>query len=224
MTRHTAGGDDRRHFLWCLAGLAAVGLSRRVTAAQDPTDPLDALPATAWQNARQNGLVMLHRPTPGRLSSTTRIVGPDEPGEPLVVSGQVVAPDGRTPAAGVTVYAYNTDSQGYYGENHAEYPPRLYGWMQTDTAGRFELRTIRPGRYPGMRVAAHVHFALWGGGYPAQWAEELRFDGDSYLTPDAIAADAELGAFRTVQPLTRAADGAWRCRFTIKLRRTTNFR
>lgn len=223
MTRQAAASDDRRHFLWCLAGLAASGLSRRVKASQDPSDPLDALPATAWQNARENGLVMIHRPTPSRLSSTTRIVRPDEPGELLVVTGHVVAPDGRSPAAGVTVYAYNTDAQGYYGEDRKEYPPRIYGWMQTDAAGRFELRTIRPGRYPGMRVAAHVHFELWGGGYPAQWTEELKFDGDSYLTSDAIATDAQLGAFRSVQPLTQAADGTWRCQFTIKLRRTTNF-
>jgi protocatechuate 3,4-dioxygenase, beta subunit len=224
MARQHATGDNRRHFLWCLAGLAASGMVRRVTAIQDTADPLDALPAAVWKNARENGLVMIHRPTPSRLSPTTQIVRPDEPGEALVVAGQVVAPDGRSPAAGITVYAYNTDAEGYYGEDHKEYPPRLYGWMLTDAAGRFELRSIRPGRYPGMRVPAHVHFELWGGGYPAQWAEELKFDGDSYLTHDAMATDAQRGEFRTVQPLAQAPDRTWRCSFRIRLQRATNFR
>ena len=31
--------------------------------------------------------------------------------------------------------------QGYYGENRREYPPRIYGWMKTGPAGRFELLT-----------------------------------------------------------------------------------
>src|ERR1039458_8660758 len=70
-----------------------------------------------------------------------------------------------------------------YGENRTEYPPRIYGWMKTNAAGGFELRTIHPGCYPGMRVPAHVHFVLWGGGYPLQWTEELKFEGGRYITP-----------------------------------------
>jgi protocatechuate 3,4-dioxygenase beta subunit len=63
----------------------------------------------------------------------------------------------------VTVYAYNTDAEGYYGENRAEYPPRLHGRMKTDGDGRFELR-ILPGTYPEMRVPAHIQSSLWGAG------------------------------------------------------------
>ena len=55
MARLHATGDDRRHFLWCLAGLAATGMAGRVTARQDSADPLDALPAAAWKSARTNG-------------------------------------------------------------------------------------------------------------------------------------------------------------------------
>jgi protocatechuate 3,4-dioxygenase, beta subunit len=115
--------------------------------AQD--DPFDSLPATVWRNARGNGLVMIHHPTPALLSSRTQIARDNEPGDRLVVEGQVFAPDGRTPAPGVTVYAYNTERQGYYGTNRKEYPPRIYGWMTTSPAGRFELLTVRPGNaYP----------------------------------------------------------------------------
>jgi protocatechuate 3,4-dioxygenase beta subunit len=216
--RH-ASKDTRRRFLVRAACLAPVVGALRLRA----EEPFDSLPASLWKNARMNGLVMIHRPAPSRLSWQTQIAQKGEPGEPLMVAGRVLAPDGRTPAGGVTVYAYNTDAEGYYGENRAEYPPRIYGWMKTDAAGRFELRTIRPGCYPGMRVPAHVHFVLWGGGYPLQWTEELRFEGGQYITPALVAEDARLGDFRTIQRLSRGDDGALRCGMQIRLGRESNF-
>ena len=122
---------------------------------------------------------MIRHPEPEGITSRAELVSAGETGDRLVVAGQVFREDGKTPAPGVTAYAYNTDAQGYYGENHTEYPPRLYGWMKTDVSGRFEMLTIKPGRYPGMKVPAHIHFSFWGGGYPPQWSEELRFEGDS---------------------------------------------
>jgi protocatechuate 3,4-dioxygenase beta subunit len=204
--------DSRRSFLLKTTGIA---LASRLHAQQ----PFDSLPAGVWKNARQNGLVMIHRETPAELASHAQITAAGEPGDPLWVAGQVFAPDGLTPAAGVTVYAYNTDAGGYYGANRTEYPPRIYGWMKTDSAGRFELRTIYPGRYPGMRVPAHVHFELWGGGYPMQWAEAVQFAGDSYLTPEMLAADNRLGKFRTIREVRHG-----RCDYQIRLQDATNYR
>jgi protocatechuate 3,4-dioxygenase beta subunit len=167
---------------------------------------------------------MIRRPAPRALSSQTRIAGEDEPGEPLIVYGNVLAPNGQTRAESVTAYAYNTDSAGYYGENHAEYPPRLYGWMKTDADGRFELRTIRPGSYPGMHVPAHIHFSLWGAGYPLQWVDELRFEGDHYITPAMRSEDANKEPFRTIQRLVRGDDGVLRCSYNIRLQSRSNFK
>jgi hypothetical protein len=150
---------DRRRFL-----LAAA--SAWTMRAKPALDAFDSLPQSVWKNARQNGLVMIHRPAPDGLASRTQIVSPQESGSRLTVEGLVFAPAGSTPVDGVTVYAYNTDADGYYGENHAEYPPRLYGWMKTDVSGRFILDTILPGHYPDMSVPAHVHFSLWAVGYP----------------------------------------------------------
>jgi protocatechuate 3,4-dioxygenase beta subunit len=185
-------------------------------------EPFDSLPPGVWKNARKNGLIMIHRPAPGEITPQAQIVKNPEPGDPLIVSGSVMAPDGQTPAGGVTVYAYNTGADGYYGENRTEYPPRIYGWMKTDAEGRFELRTIHPGCYPGMRVPAHVHFVLWGGAYPLQWTEELKF-AERYVTQTLVAEDAQLGEFRTIQRLSRGDDGVFRCGFQIRLRRESNF-
>jgi protocatechuate 3,4-dioxygenase beta subunit len=211
--------NTRRRFLLEAACLAPVIGATRMLA----EEPFDSLPASAWKNARMNGLVMIHRPSPVQLSWQTLIVKKGEPGEPLIVAGKVFAPDGRTPAAGVTVYAYNTDAEGYYGENRAEYPPRIYGWMKTDAAGRFELRTIYPGCYPKMQVPAHIHFEAWGGGYPLQWTEGLRFEGDKYITPEMRADDARLGDFRATQRVSRGSDGVLRCGLQIRLGKECTF-
>jgi protocatechuate 3,4-dioxygenase beta subunit len=211
---------NRRRFLKTLTSFGATALVARRLAADEP---FDSLPASVWSNARRNGLLMTHRPTPNDLSWRAEIARKGEPGARLTVEGQVFSPDGRTPATGVTVYAYNTDAQGYYGENQQEYPPRIYGWMKTDTAGRFELYTIHPGNYPGMRVPAHIHFELWGAGYPLQWTDELKFEGDRYITPAMLAEDERKAEFRTIQRLTHSVDGAPHCRFNIKLQRESNF-
>jgi len=130
-----------------------------------------------------------------------------------VVLGTIYAPDAATPAPDVTVYAYNTDDEGYYGAGHAEYPPRLYGWMRADNSGQFELHTIRPGHYPHTRIPAHVHFSLWGGGYPLQWVDEMRFADDPLVTEAMRAETASFGD-----------DGVWRCAFKIRAGRECNFR
>lgn len=207
----------RRDFLYAAGGLI---LARRAPGADDP---FDTLPASVLRNHVKNGLIMIRHPAPAGTTSHARIAPASEPGQPLIVSGQVFAPDGTSPAPGVTVYAYNTDAEGYYGANHTFAPPRLYGWMITDAAGRFELQTIRPGRYPSMHVAAHVHFSAWGAGYPPQWFDELRFEGDSYLTPAQIAEDKTRGEFAAIQPLTRSDDGALHCSFRLRLSRRSNF-
>jgi len=140
-----------------------------------------------------------------------------------MVSGQAFAPDGKTPVNGIDIYAYNTDAEGYYGEHHAEYPPRIYGWMRTDADGRFAFETVFPGHYPGMAVAAHVHFAAAGAGYPPQGLDELQFEGDQYLSPAKVAEDAARGEFRCIRPL-ETVGGKFHAAIKLRLRTETNFR
>ncbi len=210
---------DRRQFL-VVAGSGMLTLAAKESKAEDP---FDSLSANVLRNARHNGLCMIRHPTPSAIASHAQITAVDEPGRPLLVAGQVFAPDGQKAAPHVTVYAYNTDANGHYGENHTALPPRIYGWMKTDDAGRFSLRTILPGRYPGMQVPAHIHFTLWGAGYPLQWVDDLRFEGDSYLTPAMRSESEQLADFCTIQPLSESADGCLRCTFKIRLQQQMNF-
>ena len=220
----TSEPKSRRCFVQYAARLGvALYSSTLAVHGQEEADAFDSLPKSVWGNARRNGLVMIHRPAPALLSDRTQMVRADEPGQPLVITGQVIASDGRTPVEGIIVYTYQTDSAGYYGSDHKEYPPRLYGWMKTDAGGHFELYTVYPGHYPGMRVPAHVHFTLWGKGYPPQWAEELRFEGDRYLTPEMRAEAAGQGEFSSIRPLTQKEDGILQCRYKMRMLTETNF-
>jgi protocatechuate 3,4-dioxygenase, beta subunit len=159
---------------------------------------------------------------PDDVSSTSMIAGPSEPGERLLVSGQVLAPDGVTPAPGVTIYAYQTDATGQY-HNDGNRIARLHGWARTDATGHFEFRTIRPGPYPSGSIPAHIHFHAWGAGYPLQWTEDLKFADDPLLSTRDITASQALGDFANISAVRRAADGAWHCTIRFRLSKQTNY-
>lgn len=163
-------------------------------------------------------------PRPGAdVGSSVAIVAANEPGEPLVIDGQVFAPDGTNPVSGIFVHAYNTDAQGHYAADGRFYPPRLQGWVRTDAQGRFQVRTIRPGHYPNAHIPAHVHFGLWGAGYPFQYVDELRFAGDPYLTSDDLDRTNADGKFVTVVPLQKDESGIWHAHCNFRASKTTNF-
>lgn len=160
---------------------------------------------------------------PASVSSRGTIAGPSEPGERLVISGQLFAPDGKTPAGGVIVYAYQTDTTGLY-HNDENRIARLHGWAKSDAQGRFELRTIKPGPYPGRTTAAHIHLHAWGGGYPLQWTPDIKFAGDPLLSDRDRAESGALGAgFANLCELTRGPDGAWHGAIRLRLQRETNY-
>jgi protocatechuate 3,4-dioxygenase beta subunit len=152
-----------------------------------------------------------------RHPSRITLVGPDEEGEPLEVAGQVLRPDGVTPAPGVTVYVYQTDRTGIYAPPGAT-APRLRGWMTTDSDGCYAFRTIRPGSYPGETISAHVHVQLWGDGVPWQWNEDVLFADDPLNGARARERSAALGRFGPIRTPVRGADGVLRCTHDVRLK------
>ena len=73
-------------------------------------DAQAAAPATAAADCEWCGAAE----APAVLTAEARLAPAGEPGTPLVVTGVVYRPDGRTPAAGVLVYAYHTKAAGVY--------------------------------------------------------------------------------------------------------------
>ena len=113
------------------------------------------------------------------------ISGDKEPGEPLIVSGTIYAPDGRMPVEGINLYVYQTDSTGVYsttGSNQRN--TRLHGMMRSNKEGRYEFRTIKPGSYPGSTNPAHIHAYISGPGYPEYWIDEYHFEDDRFISDE----------------------------------------
>lgn len=154
-------------------------------------------------------LVDSGKSTPG--SWRTNICSDKEPGEPLIVSGTIYAPDGRTPLEGISLFVYQTDATGVYttsgGDNRNT---RLHGSMRSNAQGKYEFRTIKPGSYPGSRNPAHIHAYVSGPGYPEYWIDEYHFEDDSFISDDQKRRAAAQGSFSPILKLTRGSDGLLR--------------
>jgi len=147
---------------------------------------------------------------PEKLSWKTVIPPENEKGEPLVITGKVFQPDGKTPAEGMVLWVYHTDATGYYNEKDDASHPRLKGWMKIGTDGKYEFRTIRPGAYPHRSTPAHIHAHVYGPGYSERSIEEYWFKDDPRINDEQKAKVAKEGEHPFIVELTRGSDGVWR--------------
>ena len=175
------------------------------------------------QRARSAGQAAI---APGDPNVPAKIVmvSDKEPGEPLIVSGTIFAPNGRTPLEGITLYVYQTDATGIYstsGTGGDNRNTRIHGVMRSGADGRYEFRTIKPGSYPGTRNAAHIHAYVSGADYPEYWIDEYVFENDPFVGEDVKQKFRGQGSFSPVLSLTRGSDGVWRGVRDIKVERCT---
>ena len=162
--------------------------------------------------------------------SIVTVAGQDEPGERLIVTGRTL--DGRTPVTGVSIYVFHTDIRGRYATditdpNAGELNPRLHGSLRTDSMGRYQYETIRPGSYDN--GPAHAHYVVKAPRYKhlllsLQFADDpivvgrRKFgipllDLDSFKNgPCQSRPDCVL-----TRPVTRDAHGVWRVTRDIQM-------
>jgi hydroxyquinol 1,2-dioxygenase len=125
----------------------------------------------------------------------------ETPGEPVIISGRVSAPDG-TPLVGALLDVWHADSEGFY-DLQLLNPDQmnLRGRFRTDANGNYHFRSIKPTYYPiptdgpvgkMLRTVgrhpyrpAHVHFKVSAPGYK-DLTTELYMNGDPYLDSDAV--------------------------------------
>lgn len=128
----------------------------------------------AWERAQRN--------QPDQLSRTAAIAGDQEPGERLVIDGQVLVDGGRAAVRDAIVFAWQTDATGVYDEpGSAPHSWRLRGWARTDENGRFRFTTVRPAPYPNGVEPAHVHFTVTRRNGTRYFVRDLNFAGDPLL-------------------------------------------
>lgn len=116
------------------------------------------------------------------------IAPPGEPGERMRIEGIVLQNDGRTPAAGVVVYAHHTNADGLYangspGTEWSRRHGRLRAWVRTGADGRYAFDTIKPAPYPDMTMPAHIHLMVAEPGRRAYYIDDIVFDGEFGVTP-----------------------------------------
>ena len=113
-----------------------------------------------------------------------------EKGDVLVVSGKVVARNGR-PLAGVMLDVWQCNASGKYDNDDPNNPPRkdqyiLRGRIKTNDKGEYEFTTIRPVPYSIGRNRyrpAHIHLKASLEGYVAL-TSQIYFTGDKYNQTD----------------------------------------
>jgi protocatechuate 3,4-dioxygenase beta subunit len=126
--------------------------------------------------------------TPGKdtldIPSRIKMVVDTEPGEPMIISGTIYLPGGKTPAKGAMLSVWQTDTKGNYiegGGGAGELHPRIHGRMKTGPHGRYEFRTIKPAPYPNNSAPAHVHGHVSAPGFP-EYPIIYYFEGDKSIT------------------------------------------
>lgn len=157
------------------------------------------------------------------LSWSTRIPPAGEPGDPLVLTGVVYQKDGRTPAPGVVVYAYHTNTGGVYPtrgdeQGWARRHGYLRGWVKTNERGEYRFDTIRPGGYPGRTDPAHIHMIVKEPDRQEYWIDEVVFEDDPRVTERYRSAQQNRGGNGIIR-LSRDQSGGWSGRRDIILER-----
>jgi catechol 1,2-dioxygenase len=107
----------------------------------------------------------------------TKLAGPNEPGERLIVAGKVFSSDCRSRLPNTLIEIWQANQAGFYDtDKPGNFTERvdfhLRGMMLTDQQGSYEFETIMPGRYPvppnlpglekyaGLTRPAHIHFRV----------------------------------------------------------------
>ena len=159
------------------------------------------------------------------LTWRTTIVSDKEPGEPLIISGTIYAPDGKTPMEAATLWVYQTDATGRYstsGGGEQRYT-RIHGQMRTGVDGRYEFRTIKPASYPGRTIPAHIHAYVSAPAFPEYWISDYVFEGDPFITEEVRKKfHPGVGTFASILKLTRDSDGVLRGVRDIQIEQCSN--
>lgn len=161
-------------------------------------------------NSNRTGALAIAAADTLKLSSKIKVTPDNEPGQPMIISGTIYLPDGKTPAKGAILSVWQTDAKGYYiegGGGAGELHPRLHGRMKTSRDGTYEFRTIKPGQYPSHTTPAHVHGHISAPDFP-EYAIVYYFEGDDLImNENRVKLNSNHGGTRSVISLDKNENG-----------------
>jgi protocatechuate 3,4-dioxygenase, beta subunit len=117
-------------------------------------------------------------------------------GERIIVTGRVLEEDGR-PVRNALVEVWQANAGGRYRHESDQHPAPLdpnfsgAGRALTDSEGRYEFVTVKPGAYPWKNHPnawrpAHIHFSLFGRAFSSRLVTQMYFPGDPLFEFDPI--------------------------------------
>ncbi len=191
----------------CSERAEPAGVPKSVSSVVTASEPVVGLPC--------EGCEEVFAGLPDELVPESRLAPSDEPGEPMELTGIVRTQDAM-PAAGIIVYAYQTDAQGLYPPDPASRHGRLRAWCRTDEQGRYTFRTIRPGAYPGRTEPEHIHLHIIEQGRCTYYIDDVVFEDDPKLTTEMRTRARNRAGSGLTAP-ERGDDAIWRVTRDITL-------
>lgn len=155
-----------------------------IAAAPSASDTQSGVRANLYQCEGCEGALEANAAT---LTNSAKIGPGIDRGEPLAIDGTVYQTDRKTPAAGVVIYAYQTNAEGRYANGTpateaSRRHGRLRGWVKTGADGRYHFDTIKPAPYPNDTIPAHIHLTVLEPGRRPYWIDDIVFDGEFGVT------------------------------------------
>lgn len=150
---------------------------------------------------------------PSSINWQTDIAGV-EPGDKLEIAGTILKFDGITPAADIIMYLYQTNMNGYYTPTLHQNPNstkhgRIRGWVKTNSFGKYNFITVKPGIYPDSTVPAHIHPIIKEAGKSVYYIDDYVFNGE-YKVDNSYKSREERRCGSGIINLTRDSTGTWR--------------
>ena len=154
---------------------------------------------------------------PAEISWRAALANDKTEGEPMVISGTVYKPDGKTPAPETLIYLYHTDMYGIYGRAGEPKHGKFRAWLLTDRKARYEFSSIKPASYPNSTIAAHVHMTLTTADAREDWIDSILFRGDRFISTREREDAGKRGGFQPIVELAKGDDGVLRANRNIQL-------
>ncbi len=136
-----------------------------------------------------DGCELMYIGMPTVISSVDTSAAWTESGTKLLITGKVLQRDGRTPAADVIIYYWQTNDSGHYPsksdlDRRVRRHGYVRGWIKTDEEGKYALYTIRPRAYADGSEPAHIHISIKEPDIENEYyIDDLVFDDDPLLIP-----------------------------------------